>query len=302
MDGFKVKEVMNQVHISSEMQEEIIMNIQNQMEHRNKNARAWNWRKMATISAAFVLMAGVVSFPVRAFVTSAVRERMESVSKEELQDLNDMIQSQNDVLADGFSREYSASEKERSKSLWQAYKNGTFPEKVIAQVDNAEAAPEGTLCYIMSTGVFNLPDQEMTDEEMLEIIDLQHKMSYALEQRGVVTEEEKAAYRAKEAKLEKIVQDANGISEDEAVEIARKQLKTDLGEKADGLEIMTDHFGNGADLMEVSDFAEEEEFESKTGVVYDVGFGSLETHGTYGYLIDAVDGSILSTWGYGGLE
>lgn len=115
-------------------------------------------------------------------MTSMVKERMESVPAEEMEGLNDMVQSQHDVLADGFSRAYFDSEKERFEVLWQAYADGTFPEKDIAQADSAGEAPEGVLCYIRDTGVFNLPAQEMTDEEMLQIIDFQHKMSYAVMQ------------------------------------------------------------------------------------------------------------------------
>lgn len=295
MDGYEVKKVMEQVHISPEMQEEIIMNIQERMEHGNKNAGTWNWGRLATAAAAFVLAAGVVGFPVRAFVTSVVQERMESVPEEEMKDLNDMIQSQHDVLADGFSREFSDSEKERNKALWQAYKNGTFPEKVIAQVDSAEAAPAGTLCYIRATGIFNLPAQEMTDEELLEIIDFQHKMSYAVVHSDVVTEEEKAAYRTEKARIEKIVQDNNGISGDKAVEIARKQLEADLGDAADGLELMTDCNGNGATLCDITQEGYEE-IHSKADVAYEIAFGNSDTHAVYGYIIDAVDGSILYSY------
>lgn len=251
---------------------------------------------MATAAAAFLLAAGVISFPVRAFVASVVKERMESVPAEEMKDLNDMVQSQHDVLADGFSRAYSASEKERFGELWQAYKNGTFPEKVIAQADSAESAPEGTLCYIRSTGVFNLPAQEMTDEEMLQIIDFQHKMSYAVAQ-GPQVQETRAESQKKEAQLKKTLQDAGGMSGDEAIEIARRQLETDLGDAAEGLELMTDHLGQGADLLDTSDYTEVEfERESKAGVIYEVGFGNPKTHETYGYIIDAVDGSILYTY------
>ena len=292
MDGYEVKKVMDQVHISSEMQEEVIMNIQRRMEHGNKNTNAWNWRRIATAAAAFALAAGAVSFPVRAFVASVVQERMESVPEEEMKDLNDMVQSQHDVLADGFSRAYSDSEKERSKALWQAYENGTFPEKVIAQADSAENAPEGTLCYIRATGVFNLPAQEMTDEEMLQIIDFQHKMSYAVEVQAAAAEAQE-----KTARLEKAVQDANGISRDEAVEIAKKQLMADLGDKAAELELMTTSAGSGASLLDASDYSEVDFVgESKAGVIYDVGFGNPDTHAPYGYFIDAVDGSILYTY------
>lgn len=289
MDGYDVKEVMDQVHISSEMQEEIMMNIQSRMENGNK--KAWNWKRMAAAAAALALTAGVISTPVRAFVASVVTERMESVPEEEMKDLNDMVQSQN-VLADGFSRAYSDSEKERSKALWQAYESGTFPEKVIAQVDDADAAPEGTLCYIRATGVFNLPVQEMTDEELLEIIDFQHKMSYAVAH-GSQAQDARAESQEKEARLKMILQDTGGISGDEAVEIAKKQFEADLGGAADGLELMTDSLGRSASLLDASDYAE---VESKAGVIYDVSFGNTDSHAVYGYLIDAVDGSILHTY------
>lgn len=291
MSGFDVKETMDQIHISEKMQEEIIMNIQSRMESGIR--RTWNLKKMAT-AAAFVLAAGVVSFPVRAVVSSVVKARMESVPKEEMAGLNDMVQSQR-VAADGFSREYTDSEKERNKALWQAYKEGTFPENVIAQVDSEEEAPEGKLCYIRSTGFFNLPVQEMTDEEMLQIIDFQHKMSYAVSH-GPQAQEARAESQEKEARLKKIWQDADGISEDEAIQIAEKQLKADLGEAADGLELRTYGDGSHTTLTDDADFSEALGIESKAGMIYDVGFENPETHEIYSYLIDAVDGSILYTF------
>lgn len=297
MGGYDIKEVMDQVHISSEMQEDIITNIEKRMKNGSRGMRTWNLRKMAATAAVLLCSIGIIGFPVRAFVTSMVQERMESVPEEEMKGLNDMVQSQQDVLADGFSRAYSDSEKARNKALWQAYENGTFPENAITQVDSAEAAPEGTLCYIRTTGVFNLPAQEMTDEEILQIIDFQHKMSYAVAN-GPQAQSAAAESQEKAAGLRKKLQDAGGISGDEAVEIARKQLLSDLGDKAGEMELMTDSFGNGADLLDVLDYAETVEFESKADVVYDVGFGNPQTHYTYGYLIDAVDGSILQTWEY----
>lgn len=295
MDGYEVKKVMDQVHISSEMQEEIIRNMQNRAEFEHRNIRAWNVRKMAATAAVFIAAAGMIGVPVHAVVSSVVRERMESVPEAEMKGLNDMVQSQS-IAADGFSREYTDREKERKKTLWQAYENGTFPEKVIAQVEDAKDAPEGALCYIRSTGVFNLPAEEMKDEEMLQIIDFQHKMSYAVS-KGPQAQAARAESQEKDARLKKTLQEAGGISEDEAVEIARKQLKADLGEAADELELMTDHSEKGACLLDALDYAEVElEGESKAGLLYDVGFGNADTHAAYGYLIDAVDGSILYTY------
>lgn len=112
-----------------------------------------------------------------------------------------------------------------------------------------------------------------------------------------MTEEEKAAYRAEEERKRNIVQEANGISGEEAIEIARKQLAADLGEKAASLELMTDSRGEGATLLDVSDDSEiGVQVESRAGVAYDVSFGDPDTHAVYGYMIDAVDGSILHIW------
>ena len=289
MNEHNVRETMEQIHISEEMQEEIIMNIQTRMETGKKNIRIYNRKRIAMAAAAFVLMACVVSFPVRAFVTSVVKERMENIPKEEVQEIHDMVQSK-PTEADVFSREYSDSEEERKKELWQAYKDGKFPENVITQVENAEDAPEGTVCYIRSTGVFNLPAQEMSDEEILEIIDFQHKMSYAIEQ-GPAAQEARAEKQEEENQLRETIQAAGGISEEEAIEIAAKQMETELGKRAEGKEILKYQDGSAAVL--ILDISEETSYEHKGDVAYYVIF--TDDHSTYYCTIDAVDGGVLET-------
>lgn len=289
MDGFEVKQVMEQVHISEKMQEEIIMNMQKQI--KNGKKRTWNWKKTAAAAAAVVFTAGAVNFPAQALVKSVVKARMAGIPKEEVQDVRDMIQEQ-ETEADGFSRGYSGNEKERMKELEQSYENGTFPEKTIPQVDNADAAAEGTLCYIRSTGDFYLPEREITDEEILEIIDFQHEMSYAAAQ-SQTAKEARAEYLAEKALLEEKVQAAGGISEEEAIAAAKKQMESEIGKRADGRELMTDIFGCGAHLEDISD---QTDYEHKGDAAYNVGFGNPEDGSVYTCLIDAVDGSVLQAW------
>lgn len=251
--------------------------------------RTGDWRRIATAAAAFVLVVGVVGFPVRAFVTSVVGERMESIPREEVQEINDMVQAK-PTEADVFSREYSDNEKERNKAFWQAYKDGKFPENVIVQVDNAEDATEGTLCYIRSTGVFNLPDREMTDEEILEIIDFQHKMSYAVSQTPAA-QEARAQMQAEEMQWREKIQAAGGISEEEAIEIATKQMETEIGARAEGKEILRYEDGSAAVIK--IDISEQTNYEHKGDIAYIVHFDNPEDHSLYECTIDAVDGSIL---------
>ena len=292
MDERNVRETMEQIHISEEMQEEIIMNVNNQM--KNGKKRVWSLKKMGTVAAALVLTLGVISIPVSAMVSNFVKARMESIPIEEVQEINDMVQSK-PTEADGFSREFSDSEEERKKELWQEYENGRFPENVLAEVDNAEDVPEGTLCYIRSTGVFNLPDQEMTDEEILEIIDFQHKMSYAVEQ-SPAAQEARAEMEAEKNRLREKIQAAGGISEEEAIEIARKQMEAELGEGAEGKEILKYQDGSAAVLME--EISEETDYAHKGDVIYRVIFTdpNANEHSTYYCVVDAVGGSVLETY------
>jgi len=289
-----IKETMSQVHISERMQEDLIMNIQKKMENGNK--KAWNWGKTAAATtaaatmAAVVLAAGIGSTPVRAVVQSVVKARMENIPLEELQALENTIQEQT-VQADGFSREYSAKEQERSQELWQLYEDGTFPEKEILQVDNPDAVTEGTLCYVKATGSFCLPEREMTDEELLEIIDFQHMMMYAIEQ-SPAAQEARAEYQAEKDLLEAATESAEGISEEEAIEIAQKQMESELGERAAGKELLKDVNGCSAFLTDIS---AQTDFEHERDIAYIVGFGNPHDRSTYTCTIDAVDGSVLQT-------
>lgn len=285
MNRRDIRKAMDQIHISAEMQEEMIANIQEQMLHGKK--RTWSRKKAMGTAAALVLTAGLAVVPVQALVKDFVEARMEQLPKEDVEKIEDMIQEQS-VEADSFSREYSDTEKKRSKELWQSYENGMFPEKEIVQVDQAGGAPEGILCYIRDIGEFQLPDREMTDEELLEIIDFQHMMSYALWQ-GRTAREVREEYEAEQARLEGIVQAAGGISREEAIRIAREQMEAELGAEAKRKELLTDGYGGGVSLVDLSDQTDS----AGGGVAYDISFTEPEDDFIYEYWIDASDGNVL---------
>ena len=52
----------------------------------------------------------------------------------------------------------------------------------MLEVENAGAVVAGTLCYIKDTGGYYLPDRELTDEELLEIIEYDYKNGKTKEQ------------------------------------------------------------------------------------------------------------------------
>lgn len=230
MKEFILKEMMGQIHMPETMREEIITDL---LEYGRGNGRrrAWKQRRIAVLVTAFVMAAGIAVVPVQALVQNIVRARMEGIPEEEIDEMQRRLREQRTV-ADSFSRDYTDAEKERSKELWASYKEGTFPQNVIRQVDTPEAVTPGELCYVWATGEFNLPDREMTDEELLEIIDLQHEMSYAVSQ-GQAAREAREEMRAEQAALRERVQAAGGISEAQALEAAMAYMKSRLGDEAE---------------------------------------------------------------------
>lgn len=200
--------------------------------------------------------------------------------------------------ADSAMRAYSGKERERMRELQESYQNETAkPENMIQEVDSAEDVTEGTLCYIRSTGGYYLPDRELSDEELLEIIDCNFRI--ALNMNRKTAAEYEAEDRAERAMLEEKVRAANGISEKEAIEIARKALETDLGEKAKEMELIIDEtYGWSSDLC-VADWSEIKE-KDKGAIVYSIGFNNAKDGMdlinellNYNCVVNAADGRIL---------
>ena len=220
----------------------------------------------------------------------------------------DTAQTQTDeqgVGTGGIMRAYSDKEKERMAGLQQSYQNETAkPEQMIQEVDSAEDVTEGTLCYIVSTGEYYLPDRALTDEELLEIIDCNFRIS--LNTNRKTQAEYEAEDRAKRAELEAKVKAAGGISEEKAVEIAQKAMETDLGEKAKELKLYINKtYGWSSDLC-VADWSEIKE-KDKGALAYSVGFNNvkegmeIDNSLNYWCTVNAVDGSILEAYMIQGL-
>lgn len=213
----------------------------------------------------------------------------------------DSVQTSNDkqgAETGGMIRAYSDTEKERMAKLKESYQNETAkPEKMIQEVDSAEGVTEGTLCYIISTGEYYLPGRELTDEELLEIIDCNFRITLNTNRK---TEAEwEAEDRAKRAELEANVKAADGISEEEAIEIAQKAMEDDIGEKAKGMQLRPweERYGWKTDLC-IADWSEiKEEDRGAIGYYMQFDFGDDSDDTTsYHCTVNAVDGSILEAY------
>ena len=247
------------------------------MQNRKKS------RIMKNLAAAALVVAviGVAAVPVRALVNSLVKERMEEMPQEEKETYVETLKEQ-EVEADGYTRAYTESEKERYQELASQYQAGTFPREAVTQVDSEEEAASYEFCFLKPTSTFCLPDRELTDEELLQIIDFITKRDYAFEEDYAREHAEEIAAQEEQEKAEIARNvESGGITEQQGIEIATRKLYEIFGVTEDGFE-RNSYYNEADEMRELRE------------AVYCVNWSNIITHQYYYFYINAQDGQM--TW------
>ena len=166
--------------------------------------------------------------------------------------------------------------------LAQKYQEGTFPEGELVQTESVEEVERLGFCFLVTDSTFYLPDRELTEEEMLQIIDFYAKRDYALAEQyreGHADEIAKQKENGEQKKAEVI--ESGGITEEEAVEIAQEWLIKIYGVTEEGLEI--DHY-----------FSDDAPIAGKKEI-YHVNWRDFPNRQNYSFWIAAKDGSLVYT-------
>ena len=146
----------------------------------NQTVRHYGFRRIVIPAAACLLLASVT-----VTASGLYRARMESMNHEKLETYFSGLQEA-DVAADSYSRPLTDGEKNRLEELRQAYlEEGYFPQKELAMLDSPEKYKKGVAFYA-ARSTFFLPEEEMTEEELLELIVFREKRDYSL---AKITEE-----------------------------------------------------------------------------------------------------------------
>lgn len=140
-------------------------------------------KRRAVFKKAIVLAAAMTmlfSITVAAAV-GAYRQRMEAMNQEKLEEYFRQIYDSK-LPADNYNRPYYESERDRIKELSASYEaQGLFPEGELIMLDQAEDYTGKKIGFLKDTSTFFFPEKEMSDEELLQIIDFTHKRDYSLE-------------------------------------------------------------------------------------------------------------------------
>lgn len=183
-----------------------------------KVVRAFSYRTaVAAVGAAIILTTGTYA------AVDKYHEHLQSMSQEEQKQLNHMTQAQRED-ADHYSRKLSSQEQKRKELLQKEYKKGTLPETKLKEVDSqkevkANGGKEVVYCRANST--FYLPKSELTDEQLLQIIDFNERRDYALAKQN-------QADRARAAQRS-VDETSNKLTEDQAIEAAKQYVSKIYG-------------------------------------------------------------------------
>lgn len=203
MNEEKWIEVIGKIHMDNAMKERLYHQC---IQKKYGKCKKLKFYKPVRIGAIMVCM--LVSAPLIADVTSNVLERMQQMNKQEVDSLNDLLQAQK-VEADSFSRALTAEEQDRKKRLLEAYTyKERFPEGDVKLVEGESLALENTLCYDINNSTFYLPHRPLSDEELLQLIDFNHKRDYSLQ---VMNPVEKTEVNMKDVKEMGLVEKAQYV-------------------------------------------------------------------------------------------
>ncbi len=166
--------IISNLTMSEEMKQNILDNCK---KGKRTNDKLFRYSKLivACIALCCICFGGLGTHA----AISAVQNRMENMSDEE----KDAYLEINVIGADAehYTRAFTDTEVERLLVLQEEYKNGRFPEETILIVDKISDINDDQLAFVKEDGRVHLPKCEMTDEQLLQLIDHDEKNKYTME-------------------------------------------------------------------------------------------------------------------------
>lgn len=142
------------------------------------------WKKSVVLAAAMILLVSATAVA----SVGALRERMEAMNREKLETYFTQIYASK-IGVDNYNRAYSDAERDRMGALREAYEGeARFPEGELTMIEEASEYKGRGVAFLSDTSTFFFPEQEMSDEELLEIIDFMHKRDYSLQRMNEMIE------------------------------------------------------------------------------------------------------------------
>lgn len=145
--------------------------------------------------------------------------RLEKMSEEKKEEYVSIVE-ETEKNGDYYSREMTQKEKKRGEELAVEYERGQrYPKQELPVVYDESEISEYRLYFVKTSSTFYLPEEELTDEELLEIIDFYFKREYSITARKACQMEEKT-------KGKEVSETAEKNTKKEAVALAIEYIKS----------------------------------------------------------------------------
>ena len=236
----RIKLLDNDINIPDECRErinEIIRDLPDK-ENEKKHIR---FRPAAAIVIVCLLMSSITVFA----AIDYVRQRMESLSEEEKDSYYEGLQNSS-ANADSYSREFTDNENKRIEELRAKYEDGIFPaQKLPVFKTQSEADGSTEFYFVEDASLFVLPSRELSEEEILEMIDFYFSRDYSLTEKV----KENIVTVSPDEFIEK-----GGMDEQKAIEMAKEDIKKAYGIDCEEFEASAayDNFGVNKNIYAVS--------------------------------------------------
>lgn len=217
---------------------------------------------------------------------SLYQQRLEGMDSGTKKSLNEKTQK-SEAQADSYSRDLSSVEQKRMEKLHTEYeKEGRFPTGQLMEVIRKEQVIQVTLCYCYENSTFYLPDDVLSDEELLQIIDFREKRDYSIQS-------------ANKTQTSTVKEEANAcISKEEAVEVAKECVSTLDGANMENVQIQTEfnHAGDSSDMKGTGSIKAETKGSNEKMSSYIISLKNTAWPNDYQVEVDASDASVMGIW------
>lgn len=204
---------------------------------RDQHKRTVHWKTAAAMLAVALLLGssgieGAIHY---------LNSRMNEMTDTEVAGYNELVQSV-PLDADSFSRTFSEGERERMLELQEEYlMEGRYPEGNLMIAHCESEVAEDEPFYITDSSSYYLPERELSDEELLELLDFGYKRSYSVAQSNRNT-----AAQATEVEASTIVERraAEAVHAALGMDVSRMYCRVEMTESRDDYYLTYEEKGN----------------------------------------------------------
>lgn len=214
------------VNTSGTYNNRVLLAIEEGKNQTGQPQRKINFYGKLAVACACVCIITMSGVGVHAAINYA-NQRMEQVTDgEKEQFISGVNESQ--ASADSYSRPLTDVEKSRLDELTEEYEsNGVYPEESILEIKDSSQIDLSRICFEPDTSTFYLPERELTDEDILELIDF-----YNIRDNVLSGQKTEAVYD---------MTGVDEITEEEAKSIAKDLLQKLYGADTDNMKVEVDY-------------------------------------------------------------